>query len=111
MDQVEKLCDEIAIIYKGRLVLGGGMKAIKGRYPANRLHVQFSGDAGFLEHPAIASTKNYSGLSEIILADPSATQSILAQAISRGTNITRFEVLEPTLEEIFIETVGEHVDA
>jgi ABC-2 type transport system ATP-binding protein len=111
MDQVEKLCDSIAIIYQGRLVLSGSMREIKSRYPANRIHVHFSGDASFLEHPSIADAKHYAGLAEIILSDPNAAQSILAQAIANGTAITRFEVLEPTLEEIFIETVGENVDA
>jgi ABC-2 type transport system ATP-binding protein len=111
MDQVEKLCDQIAIIYKGRLVLEGSMKAIKARYPANRIHVHFEGDASFLSHAAIASAKTYTGLAEIVLSDPNAAQTILAQAIQNGTAITRFEVLEPTLEEIFIETVGENVDA
>jgi len=111
MDQVEKLCDEIAIIYQGRLVLEGSMKAIKSRYPANRIHVHFEGDASFLSHSAIASAKTYTGLAEIILSDPLAAQAVLAQAIANGTAITRFEVLEPTLEEIFIETVGENVDA
>src|SRR6195952_1436166 len=37
MDQVEKLCDSIAIIFKGRLVLSGSMREIKAGYPANRL--------------------------------------------------------------------------
>jgi ABC-2 type transport system ATP-binding protein len=111
MDQVEKLCDEIAIIYKGRLVLEGSMREIKSRYPANRVHVHFSGDASFLAHASIAHSKNYAGLAEIVLGDPLAAQSVLAQAIQNGTAITRFEVMEPTLEQIFIETVGEHVDA
>ena len=111
MDQVEKLCDSIAIIYKGRLVLEGSMKSIKSSYPANRLHIHYSGDDRFLAHPAIAGAKTYPGLAELILADPSAAQSILQQAIANGSAITRFEVLEPTLEEIFIETVGENVDA
>ncbi len=115
MDQVEKLCDEIAIIYKGRLVLEGDMRAIKSRYPANRIHVNFTGDETFLQHREIAEYKNYAGLVEIILRDSPdralAAQQILAHALRSGTVITRFEVLEPTLEEIFIETVGENVDA
>jgi len=111
MDQVEKLCDEIAIIYKGKLVLEGSMKAIKSSYPANRIHVHFTGDASFLDHPAIASAKTYTGLAEIVLNDPHAAQSVLARAIEQGAVITRFEVTEPTLEEIFIATVGESVDA
>jgi ABC-2 type transport system ATP-binding protein len=111
MDQVEKLCDSIAIIYKGRLVLEGNMREIKSRYPANRLHVHFEGDASFLAHPGVAEAKNYAGLAELILTEPAAAQSILAHAIAKGTSITRFEVMEPTLEEIFIEMVGENVDA
>ena len=111
MDQVEKLCDAIAIIYKGRLVLEGSMREIKSQYPANRVHVHFSGDASFLNHQSIANAKTYSGLAEIVLSDPHAAQSLLAHAIANGTVVTRFAVMEPTLEEIFIETVGEHVDA
>ncbi len=111
MDQVEKLCDSIAIIYKGRLVLGGTMREIKSRYPANRIHVQFTGDVNFLEHPAISAVQLYPERAEIHLADPAAAQQVLASAVAQGTAITRFEVMEPTLEEIFIETVGEHVDA
>jgi ABC-2 type transport system ATP-binding protein len=111
MDQVEKLCDSIAIIYKGRLVLEGNMREIKSRYPANRVHVHFEGDASFLAHPGVAEAKNYAGLAELILTEPAAAQSILAHAIAKGTSITRFEVMEPTLEEIFIEMVGENVDA
>jgi ABC-2 type transport system ATP-binding protein len=111
MDQVEKLCDSIAIIYKSRLVLQGSMREIKSRYPANRLHMHFTGDQTFLSNPAIASAKTYSGQAEIILTQPGLAQQVLAQAIANGTVITRFEVMEPTLEEIFIETVGGNVEA
>jgi ABC-2 type transport system ATP-binding protein len=115
MDQVEKLCDAIALISQGKLVLHGAMREVKWRYPANRIQVKFSGDASFLNHPAIASAKNYAGLAEIKLADQvdsaAAAQEVLAYAVARGTRISRFDVTEPTLEEIFIDTVGENVDA
>jgi ABC-2 type transport system ATP-binding protein len=113
MDQVEKLCDHIAIIYKGSLVLSGAMRELKSRYPANRLHIHYSGDDSFLNLPSIASAKLYPGQAELILqtASPEAAQSILFHATAHGTRITRFEVLEPTLEEIFIETVGENIEA
>jgi ABC-2 type transport system ATP-binding protein len=111
MDQVEKLCDSIAIIYKGRLVLSGAMREIKSRYPANRVQVSFSGDSSFLSHITVASAKDYSGMAEIKLHDGASPQDMLAHGIQFGTSFTRFEVTEPTLEEIFIETVGENVDA
>jgi ABC-2 type transport system ATP-binding protein len=111
MDQVEKLCDAIALINRGNLVLSGGMREIKSRYPRNRVQVIFDGDARFLDHPTIASAKNYSGHAEIKLNDGASAQHLLAAAIENGTHINHFEVMEPTLEEIFIETVGGKADA
>ncbi len=115
MDQVEKICDAIALISRGHLVLSGGMREVKSRYPRNHVQVSFEGDDSFLQHPSIETAKNYGGQADIKLhslngAGPDA-QPLLAAAIQRGTRITRFEVMEPTLEEIFIETVGENVDA
>jgi ABC-2 type transport system ATP-binding protein len=115
MDQVEKICDAIALISRGHLVLSGGMREVKSRYPRNHVQVTFEGDDSFLSHPSVESAKNYGGQAEIKLrgidgAEPDA-QPLLAAATQRGTRIIRFEVMEPTLEEIFIETVGENVDA
>ena len=105
MDQVEKLCDAIALISRGKLLLSGSMREIKSQYPRNRLQVVFQGDDSFLQHPGIAEAKNYSGIAEITLRSEAVAQQVLAEAIARGTVITRFEVIEPTLEEIFIATV------
>jgi ABC-2 type transport system ATP-binding protein len=105
MDQVEKLCDSIALISRGKLLLSGSMRAIKAEYPRNRLQVSFTGDDTFLRHGGIAEFKNYSGIAEIKLHSEAEAQQILAEAIANGTHINRFEVMEPTLEEIFIENV------
>jgi ABC-2 type transport system ATP-binding protein len=110
MDQVEKLCDNIALIHRGQLVLSGSMSEVKGCYPRNRVQINFDGDDGFLEHPSIESVKRYPGRVEITLR-PSATlaedsQSLLAEAM-RHAHVRRFEVTEPTLEEIFIQKVQE----
>ena len=115
MDQVEKMCDAIALISRGKLVLSGGMREVKSRYPRNRVQVQFEGDDSFLRHASVESAKNYNGIAEIKLAgtNPDA-QPLLVAAMAAGTKISKFEVMEPTLEEIFIETVGpdamEHVE-
>jgi ABC-2 type transport system ATP-binding protein len=105
MDQVEKLCDAIAIIYRGKLVLGGSMREVKGRYPRNRVQAVFEGDDSFLRHEGIAEAKNYAGIAEIALRAPEYAQPLLADAVRSGTVFSRFEVMEPTLEEIFIEAV------
>ena len=101
---VEKLCDNICLIHNGHLVLSGAMREIKSRYPNNRVHMTFEGDASFLNHPSIEEVKNYSGRAEIKLRDGDNGQALLAEAVTKA-RITRFEVMEPTLEEIFIEKV------
>ncbi len=110
MDQIEKLCDSISLIHNGNLVLSGGMREIKSRYPNNRVQMSFEGDSSFLNHPSIEVAKNYNGRAEIKLRDGDDGQALLAAAVGKA-RISRFEVIEPTLEEIFIETVGGKVDA
>ena len=106
MDQVEKLCDNICLIHNSHLVLSGSMREIKSRYPVNRVLINFTGDASFLNHPTIHSAKNYGGHAEVRLNDGADAQALLADAIRTGARITRFEVMEPTLEDIFIEKVN-----
>src|ERR1700754_4125543 len=110
MDQVEKLCDTICLIHRGHLVLSGPMQEIKSRYPKNRVQMVFEGDASFLNNPSVESAKNYNGMAEIKLREGADAQPLLAEAVTKA-RISRFEVMEPTLEEIFIETVGDRVDA
>jgi ABC-2 type transport system ATP-binding protein len=111
MDQVEKLCDSIALISRGKLLLSGSMREIKSSYPRNRVQVVFSGDDSFLQHAGVVGAKNYSGIAELKLRDEAVAQAVLAEALTRGTVINKFEVMEPTLEEIFIERVGGQADA
>ena len=110
MDQVEKMCDSIALIHNSRLVLSGSMREIKARYPRNRVEIQYEGDDAFLRHPAISDVRSYPGRVEILLRPSESidndSQSLLATAM-RCARITRFEVTQPTLEEIFIEKVNQ----
>jgi ABC-2 type transport system ATP-binding protein len=111
MDQVEKLCDNIALLHHGQLILSGSMREIKSSYPRNRIRIHFEGGDGFLQSPKIESLKRYPGYAEIKLR-PSVTladdaQSLLAEAV-QVASITHFEVTEPTLEQIFIEKVLEN---
>jgi ABC-2 type transport system ATP-binding protein len=105
MDQVEKLCDAIALISRGKLVLSGSMREVKSRYPRNRVQAVFTGDDSFLRSPGVVEARNYSGIAEITLRDEAVAQEVLAVAVAHGTHIVRFEVMEPTLEDIFIESV------
>ena len=110
MDQAEKLCDEICLVHRGEVVLSGKMREVKSRYERNRVIIDFDGEDGFLNHEAIADCKEYPGHVEIRLKEHGDAQALL-RAAEQHARIYRFELVEPSLEEIFIQTVGEKVDA
>jgi ABC-2 type transport system ATP-binding protein len=110
MDQVEKLCDSICLINNGQAVLAGKVREIKATYERNRVVVEFEGSADFLKSDEIAEAKNYSGHAEIRLKERGNAQKLLHEAAAVAT-IYRFELVEPSLEEIFIKTVGGKTDA
>ncbi|MGH9560968.1 MAG: ABC transporter ATP-binding protein [Terracidiphilus sp.] len=110
MDQVEKLCDAICLIDRGQAVLSGSMREVKNRYERNRIVIEFEGSAEFLKSDEIAEANNYAGHAEIKLTPHGDAQKLLHQAAS-AARVNRFEVMEPSLEEIFIKTVGGRSDA
>jgi ABC-2 type transport system ATP-binding protein len=103
MEQVERLCDSICLINKGQNVLSGELRAIKQSYGKNTLHVEFTGNDSFLQHPGVGQiTRLVSGI-EAKLKPGTDPQQILKAAVESGAQITRFELLEPSLNEIFID--------
>jgi ABC-2 type transport system ATP-binding protein len=110
MDQVEKLCDSICLIDKGNAVLAGKVREIKASYERNRVIVEFEGSSAFLNSEEIAESKSFSGHVEIRLKEHGNAQKLLHEAAAVAT-IYRFELVEPSLEEIFIQTVGGKADA
>jgi ABC-2 type transport system ATP-binding protein len=110
MDQVEKLCDSICLVNNGESVLSGKVREIKSRYERNRVIVEFEGSAKFLQSAEIEEATNYSGHADIKLHSHGNAQKVLHAAAAMAT-IYRFELVEPSLEEIFIQTVGGHAVA
>jgi ABC-2 type transport system ATP-binding protein len=110
MDQVEKLCDSICLMDHGRSVLAGNMREVKGRFERDRVVIDFEGDASFLNHPVVAEAKNFNGHAELRLKPQADAQQLLRAAIAVA-RVNKFELVEPSLEEIFIQTVGGRADA
>src|SRR5580698_10306598 len=94
MDQVERLCDSIALISRSKLLLSGSMREVKSQYPRNRMIIDFEGDNGFLSHEAIAESREYPGHVEITLKEGGDAQALL-RAAEQHVKIYRFELVEP----------------
>ena len=107
MEQVEMMCDSICLIDKGRNILSGDLKAIKRSCGKNTLRVEYEGDGSFLDCPnLIEKVTHYGAMVEAKLRPGADSQQILRAAVERQTRITRFELVEPPLNEIFIEEVS-----
>ncbi len=106
MDQVEKMCDSICLIDHGHNVLDGDLRTIKQSYGKNTVHIEFTGPDGFLTHPAIASVNRFGSGAEAKMKPGADPQDVLKGALEAGARIQRFELLEPSLNEIFIEKTG-----
>ncbi|HYH01055.1 MAG TPA: ATP-binding cassette domain-containing protein [Terriglobales bacterium] len=106
MDQVERLCDAICLINHGQAVLEGELKEVKARYGRRSVQLQYEGSDGFLTDSALVlSANNYGNFVEVKLQPTADSQDLLKLVASRA-RVTRFELMEPSLEEIFIDVVG-----
>jgi len=106
MEQVERMCDSICLIDKGCNVLDGELRAIKQSYGKNTVQIEFTGSDGFLNHSAVASVNRFGTGAEAKLKPGADPQEILKAAIQSGAQVMRFELLEPSLNDIFIEKTG-----
>lgn len=106
MDQVEKLCDAMCLVNRGQSVLQGGVSEVKARYGKRNVQIDYEGDASFLRSSSLLDVFNdYGNHVEVRLKPGVDSQDLLREAMQR-VRVNRFELMEPSLEEIFIETVG-----
>jgi ABC-2 type transport system ATP-binding protein len=110
MDQVERLCDSICLIDHGNAVLEGDLKKIKASYGTNHVQMQYEGDPKLENCALIESLNNYGNYVEVRLVPGADAQQLLRMA-AENARISRFELVEPSLEEIFIQQVGKAAHA
>ena len=105
MDQVEKLCDSICLINRGKAVLQGSLREVKNGNGRRFVQIDYEGDGACLAgNPLIDSLNDYGNHAEIRLK-PGADSQELLQAAMRTVRVIRFQVMDPSLEQIFIERI------
>jgi ABC-2 type transport system ATP-binding protein len=108
MDTVERLCDAICLVNRGKSVLEGELRSIKSRYGKNNVQMEYEGDGAFLQSSELVqSFNNYGNYVEVKLRPGADAQALLQSAMSR-VRLNKFELVEPSLEEIFIDVVSNH---
>jgi ABC-2 type transport system ATP-binding protein len=110
MDNAERLCDSVCIISRGEKVLDGSLASVKqqegGRHVALALE---SGDGvGTIlgDQRLVKRVDDSNRFFEIELADGADPQELLRQIVAAGARVQRFELIQPSLHQIFLERVG-----
>ena len=106
MEQVERLCQAICLVNRGRSILEGNLKEIKRGLGANTIVAAVTGDWGFLRQaPGVLEVADTGNSLRIKMQPGADSQAVLAAMVPR-LQVTHFELTEPSLEEIFIHAVG-----
>lgn len=111
MEQAEKMCDRIVIIARGEKVVDGPLAEIKREYGHRHVALNFTSNREaasrvLQDRSLVAKVDDYGASAEVELATGSEGERLLHALVGAGVGLSRFEVVEPSLQAIFIAKVG-----
>ncbi len=108
MELAEKICDDICLINRSRKILEGRLREIKESFGKNAVALRVENDNGILSNPElVAQLIEHSDEKEVMLAEGVSSQDLLRNLVDSGARVTKFELIEPSLNDIFITKVSE----
>jgi ABC-2 type transport system ATP-binding protein len=108
MEIAEKLCDDVCMINRAHKVLDGKLREIRRSFSRNAVALQFEGSDGLLNDPELVANIRQNGEdTEVLLAPNANAQALLKRLVESGVKVSKFELVEPSLHDIFIEKVRE----
>ncbi len=108
MEVAEKICDDICLLNRSQKVLEGSLREIRSSFGRNSVAVRCEGGDGVLEDPALVSKLvRHADESQVLLAAGADAQVLLKRLLASGAVIGKFEMVEPSLNDIFITKVTE----
>jgi ABC-2 type transport system ATP-binding protein len=106
MSTAERLCDDILLINRSKQVLAGSLREVKASFNRNLIALRVTESNGMLEdNNLIAKITAHADELEVLLTEGADPQILLRKLIEGGARITKFELIEPSLNDIFIEKV------
>jgi ABC-2 type transport system ATP-binding protein len=110
LDQAQRLCEDVAIIHQGRLLVTGAVEAVRESIGVKILRLGVAGDerVEWLDRfPGVEIRQRQRDHVEMEIPDEAVAQDILREALDRGETIERFEVTVPSLNDVFLTKVLE----
>ena len=108
MPTIEEFCENILILNKGKTVLQGNLKEIKESYPVNRMKIDVNENIENIINEFDLQIENVTNNQYVIMINnEEIANKLLKRIVSEGISINKFEIMKPTLNDIFIEKVGE----
>ena len=106
MNQVEELCDRVALINQGRLVVYGAVNEVRRRHSRPEIRVQSREPLPSI--PEVASViQEDDGSCRLVLANGAPPADVLSALVRAGAAIDRFEPMLAPMEDIFLRVVRE----
>ena len=107
MPTIEEFCTDILILDKGNTVLQGNLKDIKNSYVANRLQLNVDRDiTSIIEELNLEIEIEKNNEYTIKINNEEEANKLLKKIMDKKISISKFEIMKPTLNDIFIEKVG-----
>ena len=106
MEQAERLCEKICLVNAGRVLLEGDVREIKKSFGRSSVEIEYSGNLDLIKNSQFVDRFNDFGqYVEVKLRAPEHYSALLQELVEASVDITRFELMEPTLHEIFVQSV------
>lgn len=111
MDFAERMCDNIAMIDKGKIILDGHLTDIKNRYANKNISISADGDISFLSsEPFIEHVENFGNSFGVRVKDEKHIQDVLKSLIEHNVKINKFDANSISLHEIFVTLAGTEIN-
>jgi ABC-2 type transport system ATP-binding protein len=108
MATIEEFCSDILILNKGKTVLQGNLREIKESYPANRVKIETNKNIDeYVKNLELEIENETNNDYTIKISDENKAHELLKKLIENEVIVNKFEIMKPTLNDIFIEKVGE----
>ncbi len=107
MDFAERMCDHIAMIDEGKIILHGNLEEIKKTFGQRNVTISHTGDISFLKsYPIIEKFESFGNVTSIRVKEPPQIQEILKMLVQKNITIKKFDAEDISLHQIFVETAG-----